>query len=130
MSTMQRAAWLQAVIDAEGTLDRYGKATIYQEPGQVQEAIALALYLSGLRPRIGVVNRTNRPETWAAEGWVRGNIPVITGSSLHREDAGTGDVWCVTTELGSWTARYQDHIFLTGDSNAIPGGLSGGIASV
>ena len=68
MSTMQRAAWLQAVIDAEGTLDRYGKATIYQEPGQVQEAIALALYLSGLRPRIGVVNRTNRPETWAAEG--------------------------------------------------------------
>ena len=130
MHPRQRGAWLQAVIDAEGTLDRYGKATIYQEPGQVQEAIALALYLSGHRPRIGVVNRTSRPEMWAPEGWVCGNIPVISGSYLHHEDAGTGDVWCVTTELGSWTARYHDHIFLTGDSNAIPGGLSSGLPSV
>lgn len=114
MSARQRAAWLQAISEAEGSLDRDGKVTIYQEPGQVQEGTALALYLSGQRPRIGVVNRPNRPETWAPEGWVRGNIPVITGSSLHRQDASTGEVWCVTTEFGSWTARHQDHMFLTG----------------
>jgi hypothetical protein len=130
MSTSQRAAWLQAVIDAEGTLDRDGKPMIYQGPGQIQEAIALALYLSGHRPRIGVVNRTNRPETWAPEGWVCGNIPVITGSFLHCEDAGRGEVWCVTTEIGSWTARHRDHIFLTGANTAAPGGLPEGLTSV
>jgi SLT domain-containing protein len=52
---------------------------------------------------------------------------VVTGAFLRHEDAGRGDVWCVTTELGSWTAREDDHVFLTGNSNAAKGTPSKGL---
>lgn len=132
MSTEQREAWLEAVTDAEGTRHlRSGytkpKVTIYQAPGEVLEAITLAVYLSGARPRVSVVDRTGEHESWRQEAAVRANNPVITGAFLHREHAGRGDVWCVTTELGTWTAREGDHVFLTGNSNAAAGHPSKGL---
>jgi uncharacterized protein YukE len=123
MSTAQRTAWLAAVTDAEGCAG----GPIYQAPGAVLDAIALATYLSGRRPRIGVVNRRNAPESWAQERWVKGNNPIITGGFLTKKDAGRGDVWCVTTKLGTWTAREDDHMFLTGNSNAQAGHPSKGL---
>lgn len=55
------------------------------------------------------------------------NNPVVTGAFLNKEAAGRGDVWCVTTELGTWTAQEGDHIFLTGNSNAAAGHPSKGL---
>src|ERR1039458_2157091 len=47
---------------------------------------------------------------------------------LVKEDAGTGPVWCVTTDLGTWTARDDDgQPFLTGNSNAAAGDPSRGL---
>jgi uncharacterized protein YukE len=123
MSAAQRTAWLAAITDAEGC----AAGSIYQAPGTVLDAITLAVYLSGRRPRVGKVNRRNAPEQWAQERWVRGNSPIITGGFLDKKDAGRGDVWCVTTELGTWTAREDDHVFLTGNSNAQAGHPSKGL---
>jgi WXG100 family type VII secretion target len=125
MSTDQREAWLEAIIDAEG--HRGGQGTVvYQRPGAVLDAIALATYLSGRRPRVLRVRRGG-DHNWAPEAAVRGNNPIITGEFLGLNDAGRGDVWCVTTELGTWTAREDDHIFLTGNSNAAAGHPSKGL---
>jgi uncharacterized protein YukE len=132
MSAEQRYAWLEAVTDAEGTRSMrpgYTKpyVTIYQAPGEVLEAAAIAIYLSGARPRVLNVRRSaDRPE-WRPEATVRGNNPVVTSAFLRQEDAGRGDVWCVTTELGTWTAREDNHIFLTGNSNAAKGTPSKGL---
>jgi hypothetical protein len=123
MSTAQRTAWLTAVTDAEGT----AAGPVYQAPGTVLDAITLAVYLSGRRPRVGAVDRSDAPENWASESWVSGDNPIITGGYLTKEDVGRGDVWCVTTELGSWTAREDDHVFLTGNSNAQAGHPSKGL---
>jgi uncharacterized protein YukE len=123
MSTAQRTAWLEAITDAEGTAG----GPVYQAPGAVLDAIVLATYLSGRRPRLGVVNRLDAPESWAPERWVRANSPFVTGGHLTKEDGGRGDVWCVTTELGTWTAREDDHVFLTGNSNAQAGHPSKGL---
>jgi hypothetical protein len=58
---------------------------------------------------------------------VHASDSIITGASLTSEDAGRADVWCVTTELGTWTAREDDHLFLTGNSNAAAGHPSKGL---
>ncbi|OAP27830.1 Transglycosylase SLT domain protein [Amycolatopsis sp. M39] len=132
MSADQRSAWLEAITDAEGTKHlRPGytqpKVTIYQAPGEVLDAIMLAVYLSGARPRVSYSDRTAEHHTWQVEGAVRANNPIVTGAFLREESAGRGDVWCVTTELGTWTAREGDHLFLTGNSNAAAGHPSKGL---
>jgi hypothetical protein len=132
MSTMQRAAWLEAITDAEGTRSMqpgYAKpqVIIYQAPGAVLEAITLAVYLAGSRPRVLNIERSTPRDTWSPEAAVGSNTPVVTGAFLTKEDVGRADVWCVTTELGTWTARENDHVFLTGNSNAAAGHPSKGL---
>lgn len=129
MSAAQRAVWLEAVIDAEGAwYDEPGwsapRVTMRQAPGEVLEAIVLAVYLSGARPGVSFVDRK---DAWQLAASVQANRPVVSGGSLRREEAGRGDVWCVTTELGTWTAREGEHLFLTGNSNAAAGHPSKGL---
>jgi hypothetical protein len=129
MSAEQRRAWLDAFIDAEGY--REGEyVSVTQCYGPVLDAAHLAIYLCGYRPRL-VDNKVTDP-AWNPSAYISACRPVISGAFLHREDAGTGDVWCPTTELGSWTAGGGDakhQAFLTGnsDSNAAAGDPSRGL---
>ncbi|MFI1767526.1 phage tail tape measure protein [Streptomyces sp. NPDC020800] len=128
MSTEQRAAWLDAIIRAEGNVTRKGNRAsvtqITQKAGPLADAIVLAVYLSGRRPSVYVSKRT---------GGRHGMVPVWTitvcapRTGERRETVGGKDcwtetslgvqnVWCVTTELGTWTARQGDDVFLTGNS--------------
>jgi hypothetical protein len=132
MSTRQRDAWLAAIADAKGARAAQPghtrpQASIHQAPGTVLDAIALAVYLSGHRPRVLDVRRAADDEGWRAEAVVRSHPPVVTGGFLTSEPVGRADVWCVTTDLGSWTAREDEHIFLTGNSNAQAGHPSKGL---
>ncbi|HVK23454.1 MAG TPA: transglycosylase SLT domain-containing protein [Actinokineospora sp.] len=123
MSPDQRTAWLDAIRAAEGNAAGY----IYQAPGEILDAIVLATYLAGRRPRVGHVVRRGAPRNWAPEAYVRGNSPVVTGDFLRKAPAGRGEVWCVTTDLGTWTARDGEDVFLTGNSNAAKGTPSKGL---
>ena len=125
MSAQQREAWLTAMIAAEGHIDDTGHTAVYQKQGPILEAIKIAFYLSGRRPRTRTERK--RPEHWSDVRGVSGNIPFITGAYLASETAGRGPVWCVTTELGSWTAEDGGHVFLTGNSNAQAGHPSQGL---
>ncbi|UNZ20630.1 phage tail tape measure protein [Streptomyces sp. 891-h] len=129
MSTAQREAWLEAIIAAEGNVSApRGKAKpvtqITQKAGPLAEAIVLAVYLSGRRPSVYVSKRT---------GERHGTVPVwtitltsprtgeprtsVNGKECWKDESiGVQDVWCVTTDLGSWTARQGDDVFLTGNS--------------
>lgn len=120
MSAEQRGAWLNAMIDAEGhrdwqpgyTRDHVG---LSQTLGPVHDAIVLAAYLDGHRPR--VLPHTRDHERWNDSDAIFLNRPVVSGDSLTKVDAGRASVWCVTTELGSWTAEEDGHVFLTGNSD-------------
>ena len=62
MSTAQRAAWLDAVVDAEGTRDMQPghtrpRVVISQTEGPFREAIKLAVYLSGGRAPVAFGGR-------------------------------------------------------------------------
>ncbi|MEU2724080.1 hypothetical protein [Streptomyces smyrnaeus] len=129
MSTAQREAWLEAIIAAEGHVSPLRGNTkpvtqITQKAGPLAEAVVLAVYLSGRRPSVYVSKRT---------GGRHGTVPVwtitltsprtgeprvsVNGKECWKDESiGVQDVWCVTTDLGSWTARQGDDVFLTGNS--------------
>jgi hypothetical protein len=64
----------------------------------------LAIYLEGYRP--SVYKRADK----------RYGTVMVRNPGFFYEDAGEQDVWCITTELGSFTAEQNGHIHLTGTS--------------
>lgn len=123
MSQSQREAWLAAMIDAEGhTADGFTRIT--QVDGPMQDAIRMAVYLSGHRPtfsRLGAEGRGYKPS-----GHVGMARPRVAVSMLHEPEVlDRQPVWCVETELGSWTMRQGRRVTLTGNSTfrayAMPG---------
>jgi hypothetical protein len=127
MSAEQRAAWLEAIIDAEGCKNR-NLTRISQNLGAVHDAIALAVYLSGFRPGICIYNKNRIGRIkYNPNAWISMRDPIIGGGNLRSTSAGKGGVFCVTTDLGSWTAMQDDCIFLTGNSNARRGTPSFGL---
>jgi hypothetical protein len=121
MSAEQRHAFLNGVIHAEGTSqstggERGGSLTVIpQKYGAKHDAIKLAVFLCGYRPSVFDRSEHDLRNDWAPTGVIGTCRPFIT--PLFRKDAGTAEVWCVTTELGTWTAEQNGHIFLTGNSD-------------
>ncbi len=100
----------------------YPRTRVYsQAGGPKQDAIVLAICLSGLRP--GIYARTGnaralgcgRPRTVAV---ISETKPFIGGQSIKREDAGRGAFWCVATDLGIWTIRQDRQVMLMGARTA------------
>jgi TP901 family phage tail tape measure protein len=132
LSEPQREAFLRGVFGAEGVTKiqegpilgkgHYSGGKSYsQADGAQQDAIVLAVYLSGKRPAMTEWKRSGRsnlgcttPRTGVA---IREAKPFLGGESIRTGDAGTESVWCATTELGSWTMRQDRQPMLTGNSN-------------
>lgn len=131
MSATQRAAFLRGVVAAEGTAqntggERGGNLTmIPQKYGAKYDAIKLAVYLCGYRPSMSDRSEYDTSNGWAPSGAIGTCRPRITPRT--RDRVGRGPVWCVTTDLGSWTAEQDGHVFLTGNSNAKRGDPSRGL---
>jgi hypothetical protein len=127
LSPDQRTAWLDSMIDAEGNrqpvspdvVRRRGASgefvRISQVDGPLQDAIKLAVYLEGYRPTYSRLAR-NSPEHQPA-GHIGMARPHIAPSMFApHEVLERQPIWCVTTELGTWTAQQDGLPFLTGNS--------------
>jgi hypothetical protein len=130
LSASQRAAFIRGIFGAEGWLAGGGPLkgrtdypktrTYYQNDGASQDAIILAIYLSGMRP--GITERDQRGAPigrWTSSklgAQIRETKPFLGGERIRREDAGRGTIFCVTTGLGSWTMRQGRQVMLTGNS--------------
>ena len=111
MSSEQRSAWLHGVIEAEGykVKSKTGKRgtdvySIVQTDGEVQDGIALAVYLEGYQPRRNTLNAGTdgrKPSGTIPSGTIHQAVPRISKSYLAVEEIVSEDVWCVSTELGS-----------------------------
>ncbi len=121
MTENERAAWITGIALGEGSRAPGNTDcwTIAQNEGPLYEAIKLALYMEGYRPSVG----TQHENGTVPCKWVRASKPWITGQRLVKHEIGRGPVWCVTTELGSWTACENGEIGLTGNSRIYGGGL-------
>lgn len=135
LSPDQRAAWLDAMIDAEGHR-MPGKKPGYSEfvriaqvDGPVQDAIRLAVYLEGYRPTYSA--NSAEGNGYQPAGTVGMAGPHVVPSMFHDPEVLENQtVWCVKTALETWTAEQHGQVFLTGNTigstfNAYAGALRG-----
>lgn len=124
MSLPQRRSLLDGIISGDGTQSPNGKhVKILKSAGPVSEAIATVAYLCGRRP--SVHDRDPGPMRGAFAGSKRNRQPAVTGLChpsvstwrTERRSVGRGAVWCPTTALGTWTARFGSNPVLTGNSH-------------
>lgn len=111
LDTDARAAFLQAVIQAEGTpvLDTY---TITQNQGPKMDAIRLAIFLEGYVPSIsdnGAYKDNLSQKTRMCK-------PYVTGQRIVKTDLAPAPVWCLRTNLGSWVMQQNGIPTITGNS--------------
>jgi hypothetical protein len=111
MSADQRDAWLDAMWMADGNQQTVndGLVQYYQNPDvnpAIANAIELAIYLTGKRPSLYQRVRPNG----STERCITETSPYLggQGNGAKIEDMGRADVWCVTTDLHSWTAKGGD----------------------
>lgn len=133
MSPDQRAGWLDAMIDAEGNRQAFaGKGwtefvRISQNDGDVLDAIALAVFLEGYRPALA---RRRREAPYQPHSVVSMCGPHVAPSMFEApKSQGAQPVWCVTTELGTWTMRQGRRIMLTGNSVGLSQVIAGTFAA-
>lgn len=106
----QREIWLEVFCKAEGHRDSRGTWLITQRRGEKADAINLCASLCGYRT--SVVTHTKGANCVR----IRLNKVQHVGMQTAKiEELGQEEVWCVTTELGSWTARQGDTITVTGN---------------
>jgi len=111
LSADARAAFLQAVIEAEGTPMR-NTFTITQNRGPKMDAIRLAAFLEGHVPSV------------SDNGSYKDNIsqktrlckPYITGQRIAKVALPSAPVWCIRTALGSWVMQQEGIPMITGNS--------------
>jgi WXG100 family type VII secretion target len=133
LSPGQRAVWLDSMIDAEGYRQPGAKpghrefVRIAQVNGPLQDAIKLAVYLEGYRPTFSA-NSAER-NGYRAAGVVGMAGPHVAPKMFNKpQTLERQPVYCVKTDLETWTACQDGQIFLTGNtigptfnSYALPG---------
>lgn len=109
MSEEQRGRFLSGVVGADGHKNSKGSDVITQNLGWKLDVIQLALYLNGMFSK--ATGRSDNPKIRT----IPLSKPLLKGGSKLVNE-GSGEVWCVTTELGTWTMKQGETILLTGNS--------------
>lgn len=120
LSIAARSAFVAACMAAEGHETPKGRRTFHQNEGALLDAFQLAAFMEGRR----ATKRTRGtiPGGTATHGTVTLKRPEVGMQRTTVEPDGTAPVWCVTTELGSWTMRQGADIMLTGNTALYGGG--------
>jgi hypothetical protein len=124
LGSEEREAFLDAGMLAEGTnaaqrgsedgpLGEYGlwyRWRFAQNPGPVMDAFLLAAQMNGYSPQMG--DRVDKCQSFYCAK------PKLDAKHLKRRGAGHELVWCLETDLGTWTMRQGRTVTLTGNSQA------------
>lgn len=112
LSSSQASAMLNAMQLADG------KPFTKTKSWQI-ELVSVLTYMAG---EVSTERWEQPTAAWSKKmvGKVYSTRPFLTGQRITKEPVGEGPVWCVTTELGTWTMRVPDErgsrIVLTGNS--------------
>lgn len=108
LSDEAREAFLEAAFDGDGHYE-YGKRLLTQNPGNISEALKLAIFLTGKTPL------TSRAEASGRKCEVIRPGKPSASWHLTVEESSSASVWCPQTELGTWVMRQGDTICITGN---------------
>lgn len=114
LGSSELLAFFDACYAAEGGHRKDGSrnGTLVQNVGPVADAIELAAFLMGTR----VTKSPKSSYTGVACQQMNMNRSVVTGQRIVREEVEAAPVWCVVTDLQTWTMRQGDHIMITGNT--------------
>jgi len=126
LTTAAVHAFLAAAYLAEGAQTDGKRACLWQNEGPCLAALQIAAYRCGKLPAVRETNKeTVNQKVIKAGGTLR-----LKKLSLLRPrirdvvvtEAEAEPVWCVTTELGTWTMQQGAYLCLTGNSWTFPKG--------
>lgn len=117
LTDAQRRALIETLNAGDGGSFKHDAIMITQaNDSPVAELVVALGYLTGHFSRV----YEREP---SGEGWMRNTAaiinyqkPYLTGQRTTLTPVARQDVWCVTTELGTWTARQDRTPFITGNS--------------
>jgi len=120
MASNERRGFIYGMLMGEGSLGRVNRAVQFsQNPGAVNDAFRLACFLEGI-PNSGVrIQRKN----WKGEEKINYRTTLLkkrgvrSVEKLKESASAVEDVWCPTTEIGTWVMRQNERIIITGNSN-------------
>lgn len=115
LSLEARTAFMQAMMMAEGDQ----KGTFAQMPGRNDWVIDLWTLLCAMEGSMVCKSavRESCGGIWVAR---RKKTRHVWASNVTVTDAGTADVWCPQTPLGTWVARFSnDVVTVTGNTGAV-----------
>ena len=104
-----RRAMLTAMVQADGTMKTEQRWSFGKKNPHVLDAFLILCALEG--------KATGRKDKRFPKYSARVNR-VIHNKWIRREDAGCMDVWCPTTDYGTWVMRYEDMVTITGNTRA------------
>jgi hypothetical protein len=117
MTSGERRAFILGMLYGEGSSQKYGDQEYQYEsfaqlPGPVYDAMKLACFLEGIATGVGhLCNKNSGSDTQVFSLFRKPHRKV----EFKSEECGTEDVWCPTTELGTWVMRQSDFITITGN---------------
>lgn len=112
LSPVAAQAFLDAAYTAEGCSTE-ARRCMWQNEGPCADALAIVAYRAGYLVALRDAKQTKLKKI----SMLRPNV-----SEVSCEPAGAEDVWCVSTELGTWTMRQGRYVCLTGNSWTFPKG--------
>ncbi len=104
-----RAAMLTAMVQADGHTKPSGRFNFAKKDKSVMDCFLILCALQGIA--------TGRKSTSFPRYSARAN-PVAHNKWVQRSKAGSQDVWCPTTELGTWVMRQGGMVSITGNTRA------------
>jgi hypothetical protein len=107
LNTDQLENFMEGMYRSEGTETEYEKR-ISQNCGEIADSIEIGIYLLGYKP-----SRRNVFDNHVGIAYIR---PRINTHKLTICDPRIEAAWCVSTKLGTWTAKNKNSLFLTGNS--------------
>jgi hypothetical protein len=119
MTSAQRKSFIYGMMVGEGTLSGNGDTPVFsQNPGAVQDAFVLACFLEGIAT--GVARKTSKKINGEDKICCRTTVLKkrmrMATRSLRKACSKIEDVWCPTTELGTWVMRQDGVVSITGNS--------------
>jgi hypothetical protein len=118
MTGKQRRALLAGVVGGDGHIGPTGAIKVYQDAGPLCDFIATLAYVCGHRVTLAKRSFTDGRLRNGVNMQIQLGRPRATTYRQGRRSLGEMPVWCPTTELGSWTARFDGQPVLTGSSHA------------
>lgn len=116
MSSGALQAFCTAAMLGDGSIGTKGQQSFHQNKGLKQDLFRLAFFLLGHFPGKELTTCKNNPWSDRTDG---ATFSLTTSRKWMKpvkiEAAGEEEVWCPTTELGTWVMRQGELIAITGN---------------